>query len=74
MERIGIVTFWRNNYGSSLQAYATKTYLESKGFSVDILNERYKGFTRYSNYLHKKFDILIWGIKHKGFFSYYKEN
>ena len=74
MDRIGIVTFWKNNYGSSLQAFATKKYLESKGFCVDILNERYNGISRYVNYVKKSIKPLFLSFKYKGFYNYYKTN
>lgn len=74
MDRIGIVTFWRNNYGSALQAYATKTYIESKGFQADILNERYRGVQRYTNYLKRRFKTILGNLKYKGFYDYNRKN
>ena len=36
--RIGLVTLYRGyNYGTSLQAYALKTYIESLGYETDII-------------------------------------
>lgn len=39
--RIGLITLYRGyNYGSSLQAYALKTYIERLGYHTDIIWER----------------------------------
>jgi hypothetical protein len=37
--KIGIITFhWGTNYGGVLQSYALQTFLEKKGFDVEIIN------------------------------------
>lgn len=42
MEKIGIVTFHRaDNYGAVLQSYASQTYLENMGCSVQIVDYRF---------------------------------
>lgn len=69
--KIGIVTFWKNNYGSVLQAYATKKYLESKGFEVDILNERYRGLQKYTHYLSKNVELFFNILRYKNSVKYY---
>ncbi|WP_265481518.1 hypothetical protein [Lactiplantibacillus plantarum] len=39
--KIGLVTLYRGyNYGTSLQAYALKTYLEQLGYETDIIWKR----------------------------------
>ncbi|MGA3234627.1 hypothetical protein ACA593_18305, partial [Lactiplantibacillus pentosus] len=39
--QIGLVTLYRGyNYGTSLQAYALKTYLEQLGYETDIIWKR----------------------------------
>ena len=46
MKRIGIVTLYKDNYGSELQCYATKHYLESLGYHCDILDEQFRGLDK----------------------------
>lgn len=59
MYKIGLVTFWNNNYGSVLQCYATKQYLKNKGYDVVLLNEKNIGtFRHIENILNKMKKIL----------------
>lgn len=37
-KKIGLITFYNNNFGSILQCYATKTVLESMGYACDVLD------------------------------------
>lgn len=55
--KIGILTFhYAHNYGAVLQAYALKTYLESMGHSVYILDYRNKYIEQeYPKKLHPRF-------------------
>ena len=34
MSKVGLVTFFHSNYGSVLQGYATKTFLQKNGYEV----------------------------------------
>lgn len=36
-EKIGLITFHGHNYGSNLQCYSTKSFVESLGFQCDLL-------------------------------------
>lgn len=36
--KIGLITFYRDNYGSSLQCFATKNILEHLGYQCVLLN------------------------------------
>ena len=38
MRKIGIITLYEENYGSILQCYSTKTFVESLGYECDILS------------------------------------
>ena len=38
--KIGLITFCDGNYGSTLQCYCTKHYLEKRGAVVDLIKER----------------------------------
>ena len=58
MKRIGIVTLYKDNYGSELQCYATKHYLESLGYHCDVLNEQYKGIDKFFHKLDGWRDTL----------------
>ncbi|WP_303011248.1 polysaccharide pyruvyl transferase family protein [uncultured Bacteroides sp.] len=54
--RIGILTFhWATNYGAVLQSYALQTYLEKKGYAVDIINYQPK---KYDNTIKRRFRTL----------------
>ena len=39
MSKIGLITFYKDNFGSILQCYATKHVLEDMGYECDILYE-----------------------------------
>ena len=39
---IGLITLYRDNFGSILQAYASYSYIKSLGFCCDILQYKYK--------------------------------
>lgn len=59
MDKIGIVTLFRDNYGSELQCYATKHYLEGLGYKCDVLYEELKGADKIFNKLFGWSDTLI---------------
>jgi len=40
MKKIGLITFFKDNFGSILQCYATKKYVESLGFECTVLFEK----------------------------------
>lgn len=44
-EKIGLITFYRDNYGSILQCYATKSFIEHLGFQCDLLSLKKKKTT-----------------------------
>lgn len=72
--RIGIVTLYKNNFGSILQCYSTYSYIESLGFTPSIfehpgdsayhkvLTHLYRCFTQ-KNYIQKKWQTRC-QIKH----------
>lgn len=57
MKSVGLITSWRDNYGSVLQCYATRTYVEKQGYHCDVLYEENKGIERYQHYV-KRFLFL----------------
>lgn len=69
---IGLVTYYKENYGSVLQCYATKKFVEDMGYNCTLLYEREKG------YLYCVFQRLnnigkhIWrSFCYKGYFFHY---
>ena len=72
MKRVGLVTYYKENYGSVLQCYSTKHYLESLGLECHVLYRRYKSsisFERISNILHHALKAL----RYKGYLKQYME-
>lgn len=49
--KIGLVTFFRDNYGSELQCYATKTFLKNNGYECDVIYEYSYGTEKIKNRL-----------------------
>ncbi len=43
-KKVGIITLFKNNYGSILQCYSTKRYLDSLGFESEVLFEPSRNF------------------------------
>lgn len=71
--KIGLVTYFRENYGSALQCFATKKFLEQEGFQTDVLersmNKKEKMMIRVNN-ISKH---IVKSIKYKGYASHYFE-
>lgn len=58
MKKIGIITYhFARNYGAVLQCFALQTFLEQKGFSVEIIN--YVNNTQYNNNDYYKHGLNI---------------
>lgn len=38
MSKVGLITFYENNYGSILQCYATKTFLQNQGYDCIVIS------------------------------------
>ena len=45
-KKIGLVTFYRSNYGSLLQCFSTKRFVESIGCTCDIIDSEIKNETK----------------------------
>ena len=65
--KIGLITFFRDNYGSELQCYATKTFLEKNGYNCDVLYESSYGFERLKSRLKSITKIILYSIIYRGF-------
>ena len=64
-KKIGLVTLYENNYGSILQCFATKTYIESLGFKCDLL---YETFSRaLTARVYRKITLLLKCLFHPTF-------
>jgi len=70
-KNIGLVTYYKENYGSILQCFATKKYLEHKGYNCHVLYERCDtrqfGVVRVKNIIFHAYNSL----RYKGYFSQY---
>lgn len=44
MKKIGIITFYKDNFGSILQCFATKKFIESLGYECTVLYEKENEF------------------------------
>lgn len=65
--KIGLVTFFRDNYGSELQCYATKTFLNKNGYNCDVLYESSYGFERIKSRFKSITKIILFSIIYRGF-------
>lgn len=54
-EKIGLNTFYGLNYGSNLQCYATKSFVESLGYQCDLLRIRIDKFAK----IKKIFKLIL---------------
>lgn len=74
MKKIGLITFWDYNYGSSLQCYATKTILDSLGYRCELIEECKKGkIQKVKNSVRKIFVFSLKAIRYPNFVKTYIE-
>lgn len=72
MRSVGLITSWRDNYGSVLQCYATRSYIRSLGLHCDVFYEDNKGIERYKHYLKRALFLGVRSLRSKEFYSKYK--
>ena len=72
MKSVGLITSWRENYGSVLQCYATKKYIKDLGFHCDLFYEDNKGIERYKHYLKRALFLASRSLRSKEFHYKYK--
>lgn len=65
--KIGLVTFFRDNYGSELQCYATKTFLEKNGYECDVIYEYCYGLDKIKKRFKSISKIALYSILYRGF-------
>lgn len=61
------MTFFRDNYGSALQCYATKTFLQKNGFECDVLYEYSYGYEKLKNRIKYLLKIALYSFRYRGF-------
>ena len=71
--RVALVTFFRDNYGSALQCYATKTFLQNKGYECDVLYEYSYGFEKVKNRINYLSKIALYSLIYRDFTKNRKE-
>ena len=71
--RVALVTFFRDNYGSALQCYATKTFLQNKGYECDVLYEYSYGFEKVKNRIYYLSKIALCSLIYRDFTKNRKE-
>ena len=71
--KIGLVTYFRENYGSALQCFATKHYLEKVGYDIQVME---RSETLCERTLLRIYHLIKHGIKairYKGYAQHYVE-
>jgi len=69
MRKIGLITLYENSYGSTLQCYATKTYLEQHGYVCELIDQEFHGIHKIFHKLSKAIEIIHYSIRYKGFWE-----
>lgn len=62
-KKIGLVTLYKDNYGSILQCYSTKTYINELGFECDLITEqkcKTNGFTKLKRSIVHVYNSVIY--------------
>lgn len=67
-KNIGLLTYYRDNYGSMLQCYAIKSFLESCGYNCHVL---YRKTDKRVLKVKQACGHLLRSIRYKGYFSHY---
>lgn len=65
--KIGLVTFFRDNYGSELQCYATKTFLEKNRYECDVIYEYCYGLDKIRKRFKSISKIALYSVLYRGF-------
>lgn len=71
--KIGLVTFFRNNFGSALQCYATKKFLQKNGYECDVLYEYSYGYEKLKNRIKYLSKIALCSLLYREFAKNRKE-
>lgn len=65
--KIGLVTFFRDNYGSALQCYATKTFLQKNEYECDVLYEFSYGYEKLKSRIKHLSKIALCSLLYRDF-------
>jgi len=68
---VGLVTYYKENYGSILQCYATKSFLESVGFHCHVLYQKYDSIQYFELRLKNLLYHAYKSVRYNGYFSKY---
>lgn len=68
---IGLVTYYKENYGSILQCYATKSFLESGGFHCHVLYQKYDSIQYFELRLKNLVYHAYKSVRYNGYFTKY---
>ena len=71
--KIGLVTFFSNNYGSALQCYATKKFLQKNGCECDVLYEYSYGYEKLESRIKYLSKIALCSLLYRDFAKNRKE-
>ncbi|MCM1230370.1 MAG: polysaccharide pyruvyl transferase family protein [Ruminococcus flavefaciens] len=71
--RVGLITLFRDNYGSELQCYATKTFLKKHGCECDVLFIEEYGAEKVKSKIKSILNILYYSIRYRGFWKNRKQ-
>lgn len=71
--RIGLITLFRDNYGSELQCYATKTFLKNHGYECDLLFIEEHDTEKVKSKIKSILNILYHSLRYRGFWENRKQ-
>ncbi|WP_022776098.1 polysaccharide pyruvyl transferase family protein [Butyrivibrio sp. AE2015] len=72
-KKVGLITFYKNNYGSMLQCYSTKHILESWGYTCDVIDEVPRQENKIKNSLKQKKQFITAFFKDPRFWFRWKK-
>lgn len=52
INKIGLVTFYKSNYGSALQCYASKITIEKLGYKCEVLEKKKSVYEKFFRKMH----------------------
>jgi hypothetical protein len=67
VSKIGLVTLFKNNYGSALQGYAIKTVIENLGYNCELLFELQNNENDFRKKIYKSFKLIYNSIVFSGY-------
>lgn len=71
--RVALITFFRDNFGSALQCYATKTFLQKNGYECDVLYEYSYGYEKLKSRIKYLSKIALCSLLYRDFVKNRKE-